>query len=126
MSHKQFILKNETAPLGYLISLRKALSVLMTHKARDARFQSLLIKWVAAVIFAFAAALCGFIHLPVLLAGGISALCAGYCVLLLWFEAGDVFLQFALEDQHFFELATGCRALSIFEDSDLSLPQPGN
>jgi len=28
------------------------------------------------------------------------------------------------EDQHFFELATGCRALSIFEDLELSLPQP--
>ena len=37
---------------------------------------------------------------------------------------GDILLKIAFEDQRFFELATGCRALSIFQDTELSLPQP--
>ncbi len=39
--------------------------------------------------------------------------------------AGDLFLQFALEDKGFFEMATKSHALSVFEDQDQSLPQPG-
>jgi len=42
----------------------------------------------------------------------------------LWLGAGDLLLEFALEDRRFFELATDCRALSILEDPDPSLPQP--
>jgi hypothetical protein len=40
--------------------------------------------------------------------------------------AGDILLDFALEYERFFELATRCRALSIFEDTEFSLPQPVN
>jgi hypothetical protein len=44
--------------------------------------------------------------------------------LILSIGAGDLFLQFALEDDRFFEMATKSHALSIFEDDDQSLLQP--
>jgi hypothetical protein len=44
--------------------------------------------------------------------------------LLLWVGVGDIFLRFALEEGHFFELATGAHALDIFEGSEPSQPQP--
>jgi hypothetical protein len=40
--------------------------------------------------------------------------------------AGDILLDFALEDERFFELATRCHALSIVEDTEFSLPQSVN
>ena len=39
-----------------------------------------------------------------------------FFALLFWLEAGDMLLDFAFEDQHLYELATGSRALQIFED----------
>ena len=62
--------------------------------------------------------------MPMLLAVCVFSLVAGLFAALLWLEAGDILLQFALEDERFFELATGCRALTIVEDPELSLPQP--
>jgi hypothetical protein len=124
MSHQQFILAYDAVPLGYLISIRKALRILIAHKAREARFQSLLAKSVCALLAMLGAGFCGFVHLPMFLAASTFALGGSFFGLLVWLQAGDILLQFALEDQQFFELATGCRALSIFHDPELSLPQP--
>jgi hypothetical protein len=44
--------------------------------------------------------------------------------LILSIGAGDLFLQFALEDDRFFEVATKNHALSVFEDDEPSLLQP--
>jgi hypothetical protein len=44
-------------------------------------------------------------------------------LLVLCIDAGDILLDFALEDERFFELATRSH---VFEDTELSLPQPVN
>jgi hypothetical protein len=95
----------------------------MVHKIRDDRFQSLLVKGPGRLLALLAAAYCAFNLMPMLLAVGVSALGACLFAALLWLEAGDIFLEFALEDERFFELATGCGALSIVEDPEWSLPQ---
>jgi hypothetical protein len=38
--------------------------------------------------------------------------------LVLCIGAGGILLDFALEDERFFDLATRCRALSIFEETE--------
>ena len=58
------------------------------------------------------------------LAGVASALGIGLYAFLFWLGVGDILLKFALEDGSFFEVATGCHALDIFEDTEPSLPQP--
>jgi fumarate reductase subunit C len=67
-----------------------------------------------------------FYFVPVFLAVGIIAQGACLFALLLWFGAGDMFLKFALEDERFYELAAASHALSVFEDTEFSLPQPRN
>ena len=62
--------------------------------------------------------------MPLFLAVGMLALGAFLLASLLWLEAGDILLKFALEDQQFFELATRHRVLSVLEDPELTLPQP--
>ncbi|HXQ02162.1 MAG TPA: hypothetical protein VN801_04270 [Candidatus Udaeobacter sp.] len=126
MPHKKFIFAYEAGPLSYLISTRKALRILFAHKIRDARLQLLLVKWAATLFAVLATGICGLNLIPMFLAMGIFT--HGVCLvaLLLWVGAGDIFLKFALEDERFYELATESRALSIFEDTDFSLPQPGN
>jgi hypothetical protein len=124
MSHKQFICSHETSSLGYLISTPKALGMLLAHRIRDARFQLHLRRWIFILLAVLGTCICGFNFLPAFLAAGLSA--QGLCLfaLSLSLGAGDLLLEFALEDQRFFELATECCALSVFEDTDLSLPQP--
>jgi hypothetical protein len=124
MSYEQFILAHKTVPLGYLISTRKALGLLLVHKTPDARFQFLLVSWTAAFFAILGAALCGFKLMPMFLAASVFALGVCLFALLVCLGTGDIVLKFAFEDQRFFELATRCRALSIFEDTELSLPQP--
>jgi hypothetical protein len=126
MPHKMFVFAYETGPLGYLISTRKALCMLLALKIRDSRLQLFLIKWAGALLAVVVAGSCGLILMPMFLAVGVFA--QGVCLfaLLVWFGAGDIFLKFALEDQRFYELATESHALSVFEDADLSLPQPEN
>jgi hypothetical protein len=126
MSHKQFLCAHETTSLGYLISMRKALGMLLVHKIQDARLQLLLRKWTFILFGVLAACICGFNCLPMFLAAGLLA--QGVCLfaVLLWLGAGDLLLEFALEDRQFFELATECGALIVFEDTDFSLPQPDN
>jgi hypothetical protein len=126
MSHKQFIYAYESAPLGYLIRIPRALSILLTHKTRDARFQSLLVKSICACLAVLGAGLCGFQLMPMLLAVGVLAHVACLFSWILWLAAGDILLKFALEDERFFQLATGCKALSVFADTEFSLPQPEN
>jgi hypothetical protein len=126
MSHKQFIVAYETGPLGYLISTPKALGILLAHRTRDVRFRWLLIKWMCTFFAVLGAGDCGFHLMPMFLAAGVFAHVVCLFALLLWLGAGDILLKFALEDESFFQLATGCRALSIFEDPECSLPQPEN
>jgi hypothetical protein len=122
MPHKMFIIAYKTGPLGYLISTRKALGVLLAHKIRDSRLQMFLLKWAGVML----AGICGFNLMPIFFATGILA--PGIClfVLFLWLGADDIFLKFALEDEHFYNLAMQSRALSIFEDTELSMPQSVN
>ncbi len=120
MSHRRFNIGHKTVSLGYLISIPKALRILLAHKIRDTRFQLLLIKWVCTLSAVLGVGICGFYLMPLFLAVGVLA--QGICLfaLLLWLGAGDIFLEFALEDEWFFLTATGCHALSIFEDAELS------
>ena len=126
MPHKNFIFAYETGPLGYLISTRKALCMLLAHKIRDSRLQLFLLKWAGVLLAIAGAGICGFNLMPMILAMGVFA--QGICLfaLLLWFGAGDMFLKFALEDERFYNLATERHALNVFEDTDFSLPQPRN
>jgi len=124
MPHEKFIFLYETGPLGYLISTRKALRILLTYKMRDARFQRLLANGACALLALIGVAACGFSLMPVFWVAGVFA--PGMCLstMVLWLGAGDLFLQFALEDERFFEVATRSNALTVFEDEEELLPQP--
>jgi hypothetical protein len=126
MSHGQFIVAYETAPLGFLISTPKTLRILLVHKIRDTRFQLLLINWACTLFAVLGAGICGFNLMPMFLAVGFVAEGIFLFLLVLCIGMGDILLDFALQDERFFELATRSHALSIFEDTELSLPQPVN
>jgi hypothetical protein len=126
MPHKMFIFAYETGPLGYLVSTRKASSILLAHKLQDARLQLFLFKWACALLALVGAGICGFNLMPTFLVTGVFAPAVCLIALFLWLGAGDIFLKFALEDERFYNLATQSRALNVFEVGDISLPQPGN
>jgi hypothetical protein len=117
MSHDQFISVYETLPLGFLISTPKALRILWAQKIRDMRFQSLLFNWVGVLFAVLVAVICGFSFLPLFLAAGVVAEGVFLFLWLLCVDAGDILLNYALEDERFFELATRCHALSIYHDT---------
>jgi hypothetical protein len=125
MPHKIFISAYKTGPLGYLITTRKALWILLAHKIRDLRLQKFLLKWAGASLAVLVAGVCGFHLLPLSWATGIFAQGVTLFVLLLWLGAGDIFLKFALEDERFYQLATESHALSVFEDTEFSTLRPG-
>jgi hypothetical protein len=77
-------------------------------------------------VILLSAGFCGFNLLPIFLAVGAFFPIVVLCTVLLWIGAGDIFLKFALEDEGFYQVATQSRALSIFEDTDSSLPQSTN
>jgi hypothetical protein len=124
MSYKQVITDYGTVPLSFLVRVPKALRVLFVHKTRDTRFQLFLLKWACILFAVLGLGIGAFNLLPMFLAVVVFAL--GICLyaLLLWLRIGDILLKFALEDGSFFEAATGCRALDIFEDPEPSLPEP--
>jgi hypothetical protein len=126
MPHKMFVLAYQNGPLGYLIALPKAVCILLNHKIRDSRLQLFLVRWVGALAVILGAAICGFSLMPMFLAAGVFAPGICFFAFLVWLAAGDIFLKFALEDERFYELATESRALSIFVDTDASLPSPRN
>jgi hypothetical protein len=124
MPHKLFVSAYKSGPLGYLISIRKALGVLLTNKMLDSRLQLFVLKWAAALLVILSAGFFGFSLVPMFLAVGIVIQSACLFALLLWLATGDMFLKFALEDERFYNLATKNHALSVFEDTEFSLPQP--
>jgi hypothetical protein len=126
MPHKMFIIAYNAGPLGYLISARKALGILLAHKIRDSRLQKFLLKWAGVMLAVLGAGICGFNLMPIFFAAGILAPTICLFALFLWLGAGDIFLKFALEDERFYNLATESRALSVFEDTEYSMPQSGN
>ena len=126
MSYDQFFSACETVPLGILISTPKTLRMLLIHKISDIRFQSLLVNWACTLIAVLGAGMCGFSLMPMFLAIGVFAEGIFLFLLVLCITAGDILLDFAREDERFFELARRCHALSIFGDTELSLPQPVN
>jgi hypothetical protein len=65
--------------------------------------------------YVLGAGICGFSFMPMFLAVGIVAEGVFLFFLVLCIDAGDLLLDFALEDERFFDLATRCHALSIFE-----------
>jgi hypothetical protein len=124
MPYKLFVSAYKSGPLGYLISIRKALGVLLTNKMLDSRLQLFVLKWAAALLVIVGAGFFGFSLVPMFLAVGIVIQSACLFALLLWLATGDMFLKFALEDERFYNLATKSHALSVFEDTEFSLPQP--
>ena len=115
MSHQQFISATDADPLAFLISTPKTLRILLEQKIRDKRFQLLLADWACALLALLGVGICGFKILPVFLAVGVLAEGVFLFLLVLCIGAGDLLLDFALEDERFFEFATRCHALNIFE-----------
>ena len=64
--------------------------------------------------------------MPMLLAVGVVAESVFLFFLVLFIDAGDILLDFALEDERFFELAIRCHALGMFEDTEFASPQSVN
>ena len=64
--------------------------------------------------------------MPLLLVLGVVAEGIYLFFLVLCVDAGDILLDFALEDERFFELAIRCHALGIFEDTEFAPPQSIN
>jgi hypothetical protein len=124
MSHKQVITGKGTVPLGFLISVPKALRILLVHKIREPRLQLFLVRWACTFFAVLGLGIWAFNLLPMFLVVVVGALGIGLCALLFCIGVGDILLIFALEDGSFFEMATGCHALYIFEDTEPSLPQP--
>jgi hypothetical protein len=118
------ISSDSKGPLSYLVSTPKALRILLTLKLPDARFQQLLAHWACVLLAIIGFGVCGFFLMPMVWAMSAFAPAILLFGLLLSIGTGDVFLQFALEDDRFFELATKNHALSIFDEDDQSLPQP--
>ena len=120
------ITAHEMRPLGYLISTPKAFPILLAHKFRDARVQHLLTRssCILLAIVCAGVGVCEFNLVPTFWA--LSAFASGIFLFALFLSIGadNLFLQFALEDKRFFEMATISGALSVFEDEDQSLPQP--
>jgi hypothetical protein len=126
MPHKMFVLAYKNGPLGYLIRVPKALCILLDKKNRDSRLQLFFLKWVGALVAVVDAGIFGFNLLPMPWAVGVLTHCVFLFALILWLTSGDLFLKFVLEDEQFYNLATESHALSVFEDTEYSLPQPGN
>ena len=126
MSHGQFIVAYETVPLGFLISTPKTLRILLVHKIRDTRFQLLLFNWACSLLAVLGAGICGFRLMPMFLALSVVAEGAFLFFLVLFIDAGNILLDFALEDERFFELVIRCHALDIFEDTEFAPPQSIN
>jgi hypothetical protein len=124
ISHKQVVAAYGTVPLGFLISVPKALRILLVHKIRDTRFQLFLVRWACIFFAVLGLGIWAFNLLPIFLAVVVFVL--GICLysLLFCIGVGDILLIFALEDGLFFEVASECHALDIFEDTEPSLPQP--
>jgi hypothetical protein len=123
MSHGQFIVAYETGPVGFLISTPQTLRILVLHKIQETRFQLLLFNWACSILALVGAGLCGFSFMPMPLAVAIVAEGAFLFFFVLCIDAGDILLDFAREDERFFELATRCHAFSIFEDTEFVPPQ---
>jgi hypothetical protein len=121
MPDKISVFAYESSPLGYLISMREALSILLAHKIRDSHLQLFLFKWVAALIAIIGAEVCGSNLLPMFLVVGLLVPCVCLFLLSFWLSAGDIFLKFALEDERFYLLALERRALDVFQDTELSM-----
>ena len=126
MSHGQFIVAYETVPLGFLLSTPQALRILLVHKIREPRFQLLLFNWTCTLLALLGAGICGFSFMPMFLAVGVFAEGVFLFFLVLFIDAGDILLDFALEDERFFEVAILCHALGIFEDTEFAPPQSVN
>jgi hypothetical protein len=124
MSHKQVITGKGTVPLGFLISVPKALRILLVHKIREPRLQLFLVRWACTFFAVLGLGIWAFNLLPMFLVVVVGALGIGLCALLFCIGVGDILLIFAFEDGSFFEMAIGCHALDIFEDTETSLPRP--
>jgi hypothetical protein len=124
MSHQQVIAADGTVPLGFLISVPKALRILLVQKIRDTRFQLFLVRWTCTFFAVLGLGIWTFNLLPMFLAVVVCALGIGVFALLFCIGVGDILLIFAFEDGSFFEMVTGCHALDIFEDTEPSPPQP--
>jgi hypothetical protein len=125
MPHKMFVLAYQNGPLGYLIAIPRALSILLNHKSRDSRVQLFLLHWAGALLVILGAGLCGFSVLPTLIAAEVFAPVTCFFAFLVWLASGDIFLKFALEDEGFYDLATKTHALSVLADTD-QLPSSRN
>ncbi len=124
MLRRKLFPTHQTGPLSYLVHTRKALRILLTQKIQDGRLQRLLAKLAWLLLAIIGTGVCGFFLVPTFWAVGAFAPAIFLFGLLLSIGAGDLFLKFALEDERFFEMAIKNHALSVFEDTDQSMPQP--
>jgi hypothetical protein len=85
-----------------------------------------LFNWACTLLALLSAGICGFSFMPMFLVVGVVAEGVLLFFLVLFIDAEDILLDFALEDERFFELAIRCHALDIFEDTEFAPPQSVN
>jgi hypothetical protein len=124
MPHKEFVLAYYNSHLGCLIDTRKALGILLVHEIHDSRLRVFLFKWIAVLILLLGAGLRGFNLMPIFLTLVLFSVTIAFCALFFWLGSEDLFLEFALEDEEFYNLATQSRALSLFNDHESPQAQP--
>jgi hypothetical protein len=124
MSHRQVIISDGTVPGGFLISVPKALRVLLVYKIGDTRLQLFFVGWASTFFAVLGLGIWAFNLLPMFLMVVVLALGIFLYTLLFWLGVGDILLKFAFQDRSFFEVATGCQALDIFEETEPSPPHP--
>jgi hypothetical protein len=83
-----------------------------------------LVRWACTFIGIFGLGIWALNLLPMFLAVVVLAFAICFYALLFWLGIGDILLKFAVEDKSFFEVATACHALNIFEDTETTLPKP--
>jgi len=124
MLRSKLLPTHQKGPLSYLVHTRKALRILLTQKIRDGRLQRLLAQLACILLVMIVCGVCNFFLVPTFWAVGAFGPAILLFGLLLSIEAGDLFLKFALEDERFLKMAIENHALSVFEDTDQSMPQP--
>jgi hypothetical protein len=98
---------------AYGVAVPKALWLLCTKKSREQRFQRALAKWICALLTLMGAGAFLLCLLPAWMAAAVFAYLCVVFGLSTWLMAGNMFLEFALNDVFFFELALNSRALRV-------------
>jgi hypothetical protein len=126
MSHQQFVLAYQKGSLGCSVRTLPAVSLFVSGKAKQMMARVAVTRWLLELLGVFAVSVLLYLYAPAVIALVGTLVSLSIFALIVTHQIAELVVRCSLENDDFFQSATGTRVLIVTADEEKNLPVVDN